>query len=363
MKKPWSILCASLLLGCSDPASDTRSGSASPPRERESAQSPAPDPDPPAEERPPAILFDGAAHDFGAVLDVEDLRHSFSFMNTGDRPLVLGELKPSCGCTALELDRDEYGPGEVGAIDVVWDTIGWGRQQKTIEVHSNADGQPMTLLTIAATIEPFVRTEPALLDFGASDNTEERRLRFELRCLDPNFQIESVGSPLAEIGLFVLEPPRDGRAVLEAVRSPTNRVGTFLPALEVVVVGRPDGYAEDVRHRAEVKTRANLYRELLVEPALVSVGRVPPGGPVECRVRVSRPKGGPFNLLAARVEGAATEELQVAVEPAGPAESFELVVTGPIGAVEGPVRGTLVLETDLAGEPSRSVPVMGMVAR
>lgn len=366
------MLLVSFLLGCSDRLAEEGPAEASPtadpvraaraeapesPGAQEAQEDSAPAP------RPPALLFDETVLDFGEVLDVEDLRAAFSFMNVGDEPLVIGELDPSCGCTTLALERREYGPGEVGSIEVVWDTIGWGRQQKTIEVHSNAAGAPVTLLTIEATIRPFATTEPAVLDFGPSDNREERRMRFELRCEDPNFQISEVASPVPELELVVLEPPQAGRAVLEAIRRPTTRVGSFLPTLDVVLLGVPAGYAGNVRHTAQVKTRANLYRELLVEPPLVSVGRVLPGAEVELRVTLTRPAGGAFSVLGASLRGAGLEGLRVEPRPLEGGAGFTLVITGAAGAVEGPLRGSLVLETDLPGEPARTVPVMGMIAR
>ena len=320
--------------------------------------------DPAPADRPPEILFDVTRHDFGAVSDVESPSFSFSFMNVGDETLTITEIDASCGCTPTVLEQKEYAPGEVGEIGVSWDFIGWGPQQKTIDVHSNSANTPVVVLTVAADISPFVTTSPPTIDFGAVRNAEERRLEFELRCQDPVFSVVDIRPPSDQVEMRLLGEPRDGVARMEAILHPSTRTGTFVPSVAVTVRGRPPGYDHDVEHEATVKARANLYRELLAEPAFFSMGRVRPGARFEKRVRLSRPDADSFSILDARITNAGIAGLEVEVLPvSGTAAAYDLVVSGTAGSTEQKFNATLVLTTDVPEESTRNVSIMGAVGR
>jgi Protein of unknown function (DUF1573) len=77
--------------------------------------------------------------DFGTVKDGEEVTRSFSFKNTGPKPLVIMTAQATCGCTVPEKPEEPIRPGETGTIKVVFhskDRV--GHQEKTIRVTSNA---------------------------------------------------------------------------------------------------------------------------------------------------------------------------------------------------------------------------------
>lgn len=80
-----------------------------------------------------------SVYDFGTVKQGELVRHTFSFKNTGTKPLVIDEAHASCGCTVPEKPEKPIQPGEIGEIKVVFDTKGKSdHQEKDIMVTSNA---------------------------------------------------------------------------------------------------------------------------------------------------------------------------------------------------------------------------------
>lgn len=88
----------------------------------------------------PVITFEKTEHDFGKINE-EDGRVSvvFEFKNEGMSPLVLSNVRASCGCTTPTWTKDPVEPGQTGAITVTYNPNGRpGRFQKTVTITSNA---------------------------------------------------------------------------------------------------------------------------------------------------------------------------------------------------------------------------------
>ncbi|MBK9227515.1 MAG: DUF1573 domain-containing protein [Ignavibacteria bacterium] len=52
------------------------------------------------------ILFTEESHDFGNVEQGNQLEYSFAFTNEGEAPLLIQNVQPACGCTALQLAKN-----------------------------------------------------------------------------------------------------------------------------------------------------------------------------------------------------------------------------------------------------------------
>ena len=88
----------------------------------------------------PVITFDKTEHDFGKINE-EDGRVSvdFHFKNEGMAPLVLSNVRASCGCTTPKWTKEPVEPGQTGVITVTYNPNGRpGRFQKTVTITSNA---------------------------------------------------------------------------------------------------------------------------------------------------------------------------------------------------------------------------------
>ena len=88
----------------------------------------------------PVITFEKTVHDFGKIHE-EDGRVSvdFQFKNEGMTPLVLSNVRASCGCTTPKWTRDPIEPGQTGVITVTYNPNGRpGGFNKTVTITSNA---------------------------------------------------------------------------------------------------------------------------------------------------------------------------------------------------------------------------------
>ena len=104
----------------------------------------------------PKIEFKEETINYGEVVKgVDDGVRVFEFTNTGDAPLIITNVKSSCGCTVPKYPKNiAIKPGDNGEIEVNFDSNGRPNlQQKMIKVSANTpDGGQ--LLRIQAFVEP-----------------------------------------------------------------------------------------------------------------------------------------------------------------------------------------------------------------
>ncbi|MCX6273037.1 MAG: DUF1573 domain-containing protein [Bacteroidetes bacterium] len=93
----------------------------------------------------PEIKFAKLVHDYGTVQKEGDGNCEFEFQNIGKEPLVLSDVRSSCGCTVPSWTREPILPGKKGAIKVKYDTKRVGPINKTITVVSNAKTSSIVL--------------------------------------------------------------------------------------------------------------------------------------------------------------------------------------------------------------------------
>lgn len=86
----------------------------------------------------PSIQFAKTTHDFGIVETGSDASYYFVFVNTGKVPLVISNVRSSCGCTVPRWPRMPIPGGGTDSIRVAYNTKIKGAFNKAITVHSNA---------------------------------------------------------------------------------------------------------------------------------------------------------------------------------------------------------------------------------
>ena len=103
----------------------------------------------------PVITFEKMSHDFGKINEADGrVSTIFSFKNEGMAPLVLSNVRASCGCTTPTWTKTPIEPGQTGNITVTYNPNGRpGRFQKTITVTSNAT-EATVKLTIKGEVIP-----------------------------------------------------------------------------------------------------------------------------------------------------------------------------------------------------------------
>ena len=94
------------------------------------------------------IQFKEETIDYGKINRGSNGLRVFEFTNTGDAPLVITNVRSSCGCTIPKKPEESILPGQQGKIEVEYDTNrAAGPFRKAITVSSNASN-PTKILKI-----------------------------------------------------------------------------------------------------------------------------------------------------------------------------------------------------------------------
>lgn len=90
----------------------------------------------------PKIELKSETIDYGTVTkETDNGIRAFEFTNTGDAPLIIKDVKSTCGCTVPSWPKEPIAPGKSGKVEVKYN-MNTGPIRKTITVQSNAVNYP-----------------------------------------------------------------------------------------------------------------------------------------------------------------------------------------------------------------------------
>lgn len=94
-------------------------------------------------------------HDFGTFPNTEKKVHVFEIYNSGDKPLMIKEVKVSCGCTSVRYTRKPIKPKKKGYIDVIYDATkdAPGYFKRSVTIYSNSTSGDQRLVIKGRTVE------------------------------------------------------------------------------------------------------------------------------------------------------------------------------------------------------------------
>jgi hypothetical protein len=97
------------------------------------------------DKKAPFIKFEYLEYDYGDIMQGDEGTCEFIFKNTGKNPLVLNNVRPSCGCTVPKWSKEPIKSGDKSSIKVKYNTGRAGSFSKSIMVYSNATNSPVVL--------------------------------------------------------------------------------------------------------------------------------------------------------------------------------------------------------------------------
>jgi len=125
-----------------------------------------------------------------------EVKAAFPFKNTGDHPVTITGVQPSCGCTTAVPDKKTYAPGESGEIAVVFHPgERTGKQGKYITVLTDEANQPTKKLLFEINIRPCLAIEPRLLKWKMGGKSSEQLIVLSGLPSHPITEITAQGEP------------------------------------------------------------------------------------------------------------------------------------------------------------------------
>lgn len=107
-----------------------------------------------AQEKVARIEFKTDVIDYGTIEKGANGVRTFEFTNIGEAPLVISNVKSTCGCTIPQWPKKPIMPGESGEIAVKYDTKRVNPIRKTITVYSNAATPTVALKIKGLIVDP-----------------------------------------------------------------------------------------------------------------------------------------------------------------------------------------------------------------
>lgn len=102
----------------------------------------------------PVIKFDTTYHDFGTLIQGEQVSYTFRFKNTGTSSLIINDAFSTCGCTVPDFSKEPVLPGKDGKVEVVFNSEGKsGLQYKSVTLKLNTKIKEKTLVIKANVLE------------------------------------------------------------------------------------------------------------------------------------------------------------------------------------------------------------------
>ncbi len=86
----------------------------------------------------PQFEWEATEHDFGTINEGDVVTYTYKFKNTGQAPLIIENVRPSCGCTAPSWTKEPVPVGGEGEVVVEFNSKGKpNAQNKTVTVTAN----------------------------------------------------------------------------------------------------------------------------------------------------------------------------------------------------------------------------------
>ncbi|WP_420573855.1 DUF1573 domain-containing protein [Kordia sp.] len=111
-----------------------------------------------------AITFDKTEHDFGTINEGDQVETTFKFTNTGNTPLLISNIKGSCGCTVpKDYPTTPIAPGDSGKFTVKYNSTNKPNlKTNTVTVTANTEkGREIVRIKAFATPNPELEAKRA----------------------------------------------------------------------------------------------------------------------------------------------------------------------------------------------------------
>lgn len=89
--------------------------------------------------------WEETTHNFGKIVQRKPVAAVFVFTNTGSTPLVISNVRGSCGCTVTQYTKEAIAPGKTGNVKATFNAAAMGAFNKSVRVTANVEGGTETL--------------------------------------------------------------------------------------------------------------------------------------------------------------------------------------------------------------------------
>ena len=126
----------------------------------------------------PVLKLQEESHDFGTIIEGTQASYTFNVENTGTEPLIISNVRPSCGCTTPDWTKSPIQPGKKGYIMATFNSQGRpGAFSKAITIETNIQENAKSL-TIKGFVGPKVEKVYSAEEIAGSPKVSLERATF-----------------------------------------------------------------------------------------------------------------------------------------------------------------------------------------
>jgi len=307
----------------------------------------------------PKLVVPEKILDKGTVAKGEVVEANFKLVNEGSETLVVKAVRPTCGCTVADYDR-EIPAGGTGWVKAKLDTGDFaGPVSKSILVMTNDPQDPTVSVVIKADVKPYVEVLPRpLIRFNAIKH-EQMSQKVTLVSGDDerNFKVINVESSVPYLKASVRQLGKEEE--LPGRPSPQYEVALSLAGDAPVgpVNAQLSVHTDHPKARVVPIKVYGVVRALLhVTPPQIQFGTVEASAKPGRNVLVvnNRPDGGALEVTSAVVTDSAFDATVAAIEEG---RRYQVTVTIKADADPGTRDAVLKLATSDPEFPELTVPV------
>ena len=242
-------------------------------------------------------MFSELSHDFGTVTKEERPVHKFKITNPYNEEIRIREIRSSCGCTTVSIDKRSLKTRETAELTARYNShLFDGFRQATITVRFDAPFYGEVQLLVKGNIIRGVGINPRAIEFGeviaGSTDSPARTVQVS-RSGDFNFKVVDVQSTFPHIAVQFGQTSRNRNSVNYQMiaRLKTETIPVGFTGGELIIVTRD---STGVQRKWPVKFNARVVAPLQISPQVLTMGKVKPGEEVTKKVIIKADQ--PFRI-------------------------------------------------------------------
>lgn len=167
-----------------------------------------------------------------------EVRVTFRFRNSGERPVEILDIRPDCNCTVARLDQRRYAPGASGEIEVIF-TVGQrvGENINAVQILTDDPEDASVILVFTVHVREPIQVAPRFLYWTRDEPRSSRSAKIELDAdLGLRLREARSSSPFFTVQLLPKVPDRTFQLIVTPEHTGAKESATV--TLEAVA---PDG--------------------------------------------------------------------------------------------------------------------------
>lgn len=217
----------------------------------------------------PKIVFGSTTYDYGIVEYDGNGVCEFKFKNEGDQPLIISDVKSSCGCLVPSYPKEPVKPGATNIIKARYDTKRFGVFSKTLTGTCNDPDKPQFILKITGKVVHLftrLRSDINEIDFGKIPFEQVRSAVFNVQNLTAkkmHLNNSLYNYPEGDVFSINIDnpvnlPPVNGSPLSDKNASPTDDIDPLLDVCKITlqmknIYGNAGKFLRKIRIEANTK--------------------------------------------------------------------------------------------------------------